>query len=116
MTKQQVVPTALLILGVFGTSCSHNATSPPATGILFFQIDGGTCKGTHSTYFEIDAGEVGPEILAPSQTSSGYVVNEGMHRTKARIVDYVGGSRDLWTVHNHISVPGTGSAMVVIVC
>ena len=116
MTKQQVVPTALLILGVFGTSCSHNATSPPATGILFFQIDGGTCKGTHSTYFEIDAGEVGPEILAPTQTSSGFVVNEGMHRTKARIVDYVGGSRDLWTVNNHITVPGTGSAMVVIVC
>jgi hypothetical protein len=116
MTKQQIVPTALLILGAFGTSCSHNATSPPAAGILYFQIDGATCKGTHSTYFEIDAGEVGPEILAPAQTSSGYAVHEGIHRTKARIMDYVGGSRDLWTVNNHITVPGAGSAMVVIVC
>ena len=116
MTKQQVVPTALLILGVFGTSCSHNATSPPATGILSFQIDGATCNGTHSTYFEIDAGEVGPEILAPAQTSGGYVVTEGIHGTKARIMDYAGGPADLWTANNHVTVPGYGTAMVVIVC
>jgi hypothetical protein len=117
MTRQHASATALAFLAACGASCSHNAiTAPPPTGIVYFQIDGATCKGTHSTYFEIDASEFGPEILAPRQTSSGYSVTEGIHAIKARVVDYVGGSADLWTLNNHIMVPGNGTAMAVIVC
>jgi hypothetical protein len=116
MTRKHVVATALVIVGASVASCSHNATSPPATGSLYFQIDGATCRGTHSTCFEIDSIEVGPEILAPDQTSRGYTVTEGIHATKARLVDYVGASGDLWTVNNHLTVPGNGTATTVIVC
>jgi hypothetical protein len=117
MTTKQVSATALAILAACGASCSHNAiTTPPPTGTLYFQIDGATCKGAHSTYFEIDSTEVGPEILAPAQISRGYTVTEGTHATKARIVDYVGGSADLWTVNNHLTVPGDGIATTVIIC
>ena len=88
MTRKLAPATALAILAACGASCSHNAiTTPPPTGIQYFQIDGATCKGT-----------------------------EGTHAIKARVVDYVGGSADLWTVNNHVIMPGNGPAMVVIVC
>jgi hypothetical protein len=116
MTRKHARATALAILAACGASCSHNATSPPATGTLYFQIDGATCKGTHSTYFEIDSGEVGPEILAPTQTSRGYTVTEGIHATRARLVDYYGTPADLWTLNRSSTVPANGTATTIVAC
>jgi hypothetical protein len=113
MTIRHVLAT-LSILAASGVSCRDITT--PLTGTLYFQIDGATCKGTHSTYFEIDTTEVGPETLAPAQTSKGYVVTEGIHATRARLVDYYGSPADLWTLNRRLTVPANGTATTTVVC
>jgi len=113
MTMRHALAT-LSILAACGVSCKD--TTAPLTGTLFFQIDGATCKGTHSTYFEIDSTEVGPETLAPAQTSKGYVVPEGIHATRARLVDYFGTPADLWTLNRSSTVPANGTATTIVAC
>lgn len=113
MTIRHALAT-LSILAACGVSCKD--TAAPLTGTLFFQIDGATCRGTHSTYFEIDTTEVGPETLAPAQTSKGYVVTEGTHAARARLVDYFGTPADLWTLNRVLTVPANGTATTTVVC
>jgi hypothetical protein len=115
MTMRHVLTAALFILAACGAGCS-DVTTPPRTGTLYFQIDGATCKGTHSTYFEIDTTEVGPETLAPAQTSRGYAVTEGRHAVKARLVDYFGTPADLWTINSRLTVPADGTATAIVAC
>jgi hypothetical protein len=94
------------------------STDPPlkATGTLFFTIDQATCVGTHSTYFEIDSTEVGPETLAPGATSNGYVVTAEVHATKARIMSYFGTQAALWTTNVRVTIPANGTATSRVVC
>jgi hypothetical protein len=93
------------------------STDPPVKlmGTLFFAIDQVTCQGTHSTYFEIDSTEVGPEILAPGATSKGYTVTAGVHATKARITNYFG-TAALWTANVGVAVPENGTATSAVTC
>ena len=113
MTMRHALAT-LFVLAACGVSCKD--TTAPLTGTLFFQIDGATCKGTHSTYFEIDSVEVGPETLAPAQTSKSYVVPEGIHATRARLVDYFGTPADLWTLNQSATVTANGTATTIVTC
>ena len=86
-----------------------------ATGTLFFTIDQATCVGTHSTYFEIDSTEVGPETLGPGATSKGYAVSAEVHTTKARIMNYYG-TAALWTTNVRVTIPANGTATSRVVC
>lgn len=113
MTIRHALAT-LSILAASGVSCKD--VMAPLMGTLYFQIDGATCRGTHSTYFEIDTTEVGPEMLAPAQTSKGYVVTAGVHATRARLVDYFGTPADLWTLNRRLEVPANGAATTTVAC
>jgi hypothetical protein len=113
MTLRHALAT-LFSIAVCGAGCRD--TTSPLTGTLYFQIDGATCKGTHSTYFEIDSLEVGPETLAPAQTSKGYVVSVGIHGTRARLVDYFGTPADLWTLARSATLTANGTATTIVTC
>ena len=107
--------TALFLAAAGGAACSQSITAPP-TRTLYFKIDDATCKGTHSTYFEIDTNEVGPEMLAPGQTSTAYAVTEGPHAVKARLVNYFGTPADLWTINNRVTVPANEALTTIVSC
>lgn len=109
---------AIWITLITAMACG-GTTDPPAVkpmGTLFFTIDQTTCLGRHSTYFEIDSTEVGPETLAPGATSKGYVVTAEVHATKARIMNYFGTQAALWTTNVRITVPANGTATSRVVC
>ena len=100
---------------VASMACGGSTAPDKPTGTLFFVIDQATCLGTHSTYFEIDSTEVGPETLGPGATSKGYAVSAEVHTTKARIMNYYG-TAALWTTNVGVIVPANGSVTSTVVC
>lgn len=107
----------VLIAAVLAACSSSTAPAPPImqTGTLYFTI-GAACVGTHSTAFEIDSTEVGPETLAPGATSKGYVTTEGNHGVQARIMGYVNGAHALWTQDTRVTVSANGSYTHLVAC
>jgi len=104
------------LVGAMACGGSTDPAPVKLTGTLFFTIDQATCLGTHSTYFEIDSTEVGPETLAPGATSKGYVATAEVHATKARIMNYFGTQAALWTTNLRLKVPANGTATSRVVC
>lgn len=100
---------------VASMACGGSTAPDKRPGTLFFVIDQATCLGTHSTYFEIDSTEVGPETLGPGATSKGYAVSADVHTTKARIMNYYG-TAALWTTSVGVIVPANGSVTSTVVC